>query len=45
MGIEKQYIVKAVDTLRFHLSVGARLKAVPVYGESGCECNEQSKGE
>ena len=20
-------------------------KAVPVYGESGCECNEQSKGE
>ena len=23
----------------------AHPKAVPVYGESGCECNEQTKGE
>ena len=37
--------MKAVDTLRFHLSVVTRLKAVPACGESGCECNEQSKGE
>ena len=31
--------------MRFHLSVVTRLKAVPVYGESGHEWSEWPKGE
>ena len=43
MGIEKQYIVKAVDTLRFHLSVGARKKP-PSLREVAMSVSELTEG-